>query len=115
MAAKKKSSAKRKAGRSAMKRGSARKGGKRAAARRGSSRGSAAKKGRSAARRSRSKRPATKPSVGTRSGRQAAVARVKRVTREVMQQATDAMSAGVETLRDLGGNIVDRVRTDSSS
>jgi hypothetical protein len=34
------------------------------------------------------------------------------VTREVVQQATTAVSAGVETLRDLGENIVDRVRTD---
>jgi len=40
------------------------------------------------------------------------VARVKRVTREVVQQATVAVSSGVETLRDLGENLVDRVRTD---
>jgi hypothetical protein len=39
------------------------------------------------------------------------VARVKRVTREVVQQATVAVSSGVETLKDLGGNLVERVRS----
>lgn len=39
------------------------------------------------------------------------MARVKRVTREVVQQATVAVSAGVETLKDLSGNLVDRVRS----
>jgi hypothetical protein len=43
------------------------------------------------------------------------VPRVKRVTQEVVQQATGAVTAGVETLRDLGENIADRMRSDSSS
>jgi hypothetical protein len=43
--------------------------------------------------------------------KQSPVARVKRVTREVVQQASVAVSAGVETLKDLGGNLVDRVRS----
>ena len=42
--------------------------------------------------------------------RKSTVSRVKRVTREVVQQATGAVSAGVETLRDLGEQLVDRVR-----
>jgi hypothetical protein len=42
--------------------------------------------------------------------KQSPVARVKRVTREVVQQATVAVTAGVETLKGLGGNLVDRVR-----
>jgi hypothetical protein len=40
------------------------------------------------------------------------MSRVKRVTREVVSQATAAVTAGVETVRDLGENLVDRVRTD---
>lgn len=40
------------------------------------------------------------------------MARVKRVTREVVQQATVAVSAGVETLKDVGENLLDRVRTE---
>jgi hypothetical protein len=44
--------------------------------------------------------------------RTASVARrVKRVTQEVVSQATTAVSAGVDTIRDLGENLVDRVRT----
>jgi hypothetical protein len=42
--------------------------------------------------------------------KQSPVARVKRVTREVVQQATVAVTAGVETLKDVGGGLVDRVR-----
>jgi hypothetical protein len=79
------------------KRASARKGGKRASARKGAS-----KKKSSMAKR---RRPATKK----RSRGQAAVARVKRVTREVVQQASGAVSAGVESLKDLGENLADRV------
>jgi hypothetical protein len=37
------------------------------------------------------------------------------VTQEVVQQAATAMTAGVETLRDLGGSLVDRMRNDSGS
>jgi hypothetical protein len=36
---------------------------------------------------------------------------VKRVTREVVQQASIAVSAGIDTLKDLGGSLVDRVRS----
>jgi hypothetical protein len=43
--------------------------------------------------------------------KQSPVARVKRVTREVVQQAAVAVTSGVETLRDLGENLVDRVRS----
>jgi hypothetical protein len=38
------------------------------------------------------------------------VARVKRVTREVVEQATGAVSAGMDTLKDFGENLVNRVR-----
>jgi hypothetical protein len=37
--------------------------------------------------------------------------RVKRVTEEVMHQASAAVTTGVETLKDLGENLVDRVRS----
>jgi hypothetical protein len=99
-----KSSARKKSARAGKKRGSARRGaGKRAGARR-----SAASK----SRRSSAKKARSTPKRG---GRQSTVARAKRVTREVVQQATDAVSAGVETLREVGGNLIDRVRTDLSS
>ena len=49
------------------------------------------------------RRPAARP-------KQSPVARVKRVTRQVVQQASVAVSAGVETLKGLGGELVDRVR-----
>ena len=64
---------------------------------------------RKSASRSRS-RPAAKRR-GARARKQSPVARVKRVTREVVQQASVAVAAGVETLKDLGENIVDRVRS----
>lgn len=51
------------------------------------------------------KRPAAKT---TR--RKSTVARVKAVATEVVHQAQVAMAAGVETLRDLGGNLADRVK-----
>ena len=51
------------------------------------------------------KRPAAKM---TR--RKSAVARVKAVATEVVHQAQVAVASGVETLRDLGGNLVDRVK-----
>jgi hypothetical protein len=51
------------------------------------------------------KRPAAKT---TR--RKSAVARVKAVATEVVHQAQVAVASGVETLRDLGGNLVDRVK-----
>jgi hypothetical protein len=58
------------------------------------------RKASSASRRSTSRRTKSSP-----------VARVKRVTREVVHQAAVAVSSGVETLKDIGGNLVDRVRT----
>jgi hypothetical protein len=99
-----KSSARKKSG-GAKKRGATRgRAGKRATARRG-----AASKSRSS-----SKKRQAKSRPAKRSSRQSPVARVRRVTREVVQQAQVAVAAGVETLRDLGGNLVDRMRTDNS-
>ena len=95
-----KSAAKKKSARSARKRGATSKRSMRASARK-----SATKK-RSAAPKRRS--PA-------RAKKQSTVSRVKRVTREVVQQATVAVAAGVESLRDMGGNLVDRVRSNTSS
>jgi hypothetical protein len=37
------------------------------------------------------------------------LARVKRVAQEVAQQATTAVTEGVETLKELGENLVERV------
>ena len=37
------------------------------------------------------------------------LARVKRVAQEVAQQATTAVAQGVETLKEIGENIVERV------
>jgi hypothetical protein len=51
------------------------------------------------------------PSPAKRS-RSSPVARVKRVTREVVEQATTAVTTGVETLKDLGENIAGRVRSE---
>jgi hypothetical protein len=44
-----------------------------------------------------------------KSGRRSPIARVGRVAKEVAQQATTVVSEGVETLKELGENIVDRV------
>jgi hypothetical protein len=44
--------------------------------------------------------------------RRGTVARVKRVTQEVVQQAAVAVTSGIDTLRDLGGNLLDRVRSE---
>ena len=60
--------------------------------------------------RSRSKVMASTKRRSARS-KQSPVARVKRVTREVVQQATVAVTAGVETLKGFGENLVDRVRS----
>lgn len=90
---------------------SARGGAKRAGMKRGAAKRSGAKRGgmkRAGAKKSASRRGAASQS---RSTTRSPVARVKRVTREVVQQATTAVSSGVETLRDLGGNLVDRVRS----
>ena len=104
MARKTKKSSASKKSRAAKKRGATRgRAGKRATARRG-----AASKARS------SKKSPAKNRSAKRSSRQSPVARVRRVTREVVQQAQVAVAAGVETLKDLGGNLVDRMRTDNS-
>jgi hypothetical protein len=39
----------------------------------------------------------------------APIQRVTRVTKEIAQQATAAVSGGVEALKEIGENIVDRV------
>jgi len=72
-----------------------------------------AKRGRAASRASGRSKSARKASAAKRTSprKQSPVARVKRVTREVVQQATVAVSAGVETLKDLGGTLVERVRS----
>jgi hypothetical protein len=58
---------------------------------------------------SRAKGGARRRSAAKKSRRQSAVARVKRVTREVVAQASTAVSAGVETIKDLGENLAERV------
>lgn len=88
MATKARKSARKKAA-SARKRGTAKKARRMASSRQASS----------GSRRSTSRRTKSSP-----------VARVKRVTREVVHQAAVAVSSGVETLKDFGGNLVDRVR-----
>src|SRR5207237_7881346 len=95
-----KSSASKKSG-AAKKRGAKRGAAKRAGARRSA----ASKRGRAMAK----SRPAKR-----RTGA-ATVARVRRVTREVVEQATGGVAAGVETLKDLGENLVDRMRSNDSS
>ena len=95
---------------------SARKGGMKKSARRGGMKKSAARKGgmkKSARKGGAKKAGARKASARKRSGgRQSAVARVKRVAREVAQQATVAVTSGVDTIREFGGNLVERVRED---
>jgi hypothetical protein len=105
----KRKSAKKKSARGGKKKGrSARKGaGKRATARKGGGKRASARRGASKKKSSMAKR--RRPATKKRSRGQAAVARVKRVTREVVQQASGAVSAGVESLKDLGENLADRV------
>ena len=55
-------------------------------------------------------RVTTTPRRSSSRSKQSPVARVKRVTREVVHQAGAAVSAGVETLKDFGGDLVERVR-----
>ena len=75
---------------SSRKASASKRGGRKMAAKRGSARKSAPRK---------------------KTARRSPVARVKRVTREVVEQAQTAMAAGVETLKDFGENLMDRVRT----
>jgi hypothetical protein len=104
MAKKARKSARKKS--SAGKRGSARK------ASRGTRKAGGAKR-RAAARKGAAKRGGAKRRAATRKApaKQSQMARVKRVTREVVQQAGVAVSAGVETLKDLGENLVERARS----
>ena len=100
----------------AAKRGAARKAGARkgGARKRGGMKRGGAKRGgakRRGAKRSGAKRAGAKRASRGGGRRQSPVARVKRVTREVVQQASDAVSSGVETLKDLSGNLVERVRS----
>jgi hypothetical protein len=66
---------------------------------------------RATGRKSASKSRSRKSTKRTATKKQSPVARVKRVTREVVQQAAGAVSSGVETLKDFGENLVDRVRS----
>jgi hypothetical protein len=113
MATKAKKSARKKTMRSAGKRGAAtraRAGAKRAGARKSAS-------GRAGARKSAGRAPARRKASAKKgkARKQSTVARVKRVAREVMQQATGAVTAGVETLKDVGGNLVERARPATES
>jgi hypothetical protein len=94
----------RKAGKRKMARKSAKSSRKSGAAKRGKSARKGASARKSTARKTAPRRsPARKnPSRG---------ARVKRVAQEVVQQAQGAVVAGVETLKDLGENLMERVRT----
>jgi hypothetical protein len=109
MATRKKSSGRKKSAR-AGKRGAKRSGMKKGGARKASRKAGGAKRSakRSAPKRSSARRSSKKRTGGGSSP----MARVKRVTREVVQQATAAVTAGVETVRDVGENLVDRVRTE---
>jgi hypothetical protein len=91
------------------KKGSARKKAARSMKRRSASSKTRKSTMRAGARKGAARKSAARKSAGATS-RKSAVNRVKRVTREVVQQASVAMAAGVETLRDLGENLVDRVR-----
>jgi hypothetical protein len=62
------------------------------------------KAGRSAAKRKSPSSSAKKPSAARRS-----LQRVSIVAKQVAQQAQTAVSGGVDALREIGGNIVDRV------
>ena len=99
----------RKAGKRKMARKTAKTSRKGAAAKRG--RKSASRKGASA-RKSAPRRSAARKAPARKSTtRRARLERVKRVTQEVVQQAQGAVVAGVESLKDLGENLMDRVRT----
>jgi hypothetical protein len=67
-----------------------------------------AMKKKAAPRRAKSRKAAPRKAAPAK--KRSAVARVKRVTREVVQQAQGAVAAGVETLKDFGETLVDRVR-----
>lgn len=81
-------------------------------ARKGAAKKGAAKKrtGRKMAASSR-KRGTPRKAARKNTTRSARVARVKRVAQEVVHQAQGAVAAGVETLKDLSENLMDRVRS----
>ena len=126
MAARAKKSRRKSGGKAASKRSVS----KRASATRSPTKGSAAKRGaaskksvkRPAIKKRAAKRPAVKKSAAKRSGgakrssnggqkaaAQSPMARVTRVAKEVAQQASTAMTEGLETVKEFGGSIVDRV------
>jgi hypothetical protein len=138
MATKKKGGSKR-AGKGSARRGGAKRGAKRSSAKKGGARRSAARKGaakkgsarksaakkssargatsRGAAKRGGAKKGGVKKSTAKRSsakrsggGRKSSpLARVKRVASGVVEQAQSAVSHGVDAVKELGENIVDRV------
>jgi len=102
--------ARKKAGRKGGARSSARKGGARKKASRGakksSSRRPTAKKGgakKSAARKKSTKRSSSAPK------RKSPIQRVTSVAKQVAQQAQAAVVGGVEALREMGGNVAEKV------
>ena len=126
MAARAKKSRRKSGGKTASKRS----GSKRASAKRSAKKGGSAKRGaastksakRPAIKRSAAKRPAIKKrpakrsaakkrsaSSGQKAATQSPMARVTRVAKEVAQQASTAMTEGLETVKEFGGSIVDRV------
>ena len=119
MATKSRKSA-RKSGRSTTRgstaRGKTRPGARKSAARKGGMKKPARKGGAKKTAMKKSARKASSRSAsrgGSKAGRgQSAVARVKRVAREVAQQASAAVSSGVENIREFGENLVERVRED---
>jgi hypothetical protein len=125
MAARAKKSRRKSGGKKASKRSVS----KRASAKRSGKKGSTAKRGatkkstkRPAIKKSAAKRPAIKKAAAKRSGgvtrsfggaqkaaSQSPMARVTRVAKEVAQQASTAVTEGLETVKEFSGSIVDRV------
>jgi hypothetical protein len=67
------------------------------------------KRGVSAKKKAAPKKTAAKRAAPKR--RRSPLVRVKEVAQEVVQQATTAVTEGVEAIKDMGENIVDRVTT----
>jgi len=63
-----------------------------------------------AAKRNTRKMSARKAPARKKATRRGSATRVKRVAREVVQQAQVAVAAGMETLKDFGENLMERVR-----
>jgi hypothetical protein len=135
MATKKKGGSKRSAGKGSARRGGAKRGAKRSSAKKGGARKGAAKRGaakkgaaarkgaakkssargstsRGAAKRGGAKRSGAKKSSAKRSSprrKTSPLDRVKRVATGVVEQAQTAVSHGVDAVKELGENIVERV------